>query len=87
MSYMCPRVCQGERLDLGCTAGDYSVTVGDGRCIVLDLHTNQLVCRPPPLQTRPRVLPQGRRSQGEGGRQGTTAGMGITELMGVVIFT
>lgn len=42
---------QGERLDLGCSAGDYEVTVGGGDCVILELRTNQLVCRPP--ETKP----------------------------------
>ncbi|KAI0234412.1 hypothetical protein LSAT2_015310 [Lamellibrachia satsuma] len=44
-------VIKGERLDLGCSAGDYEVTVGGGDCVVLELRTNQLVCRPP--ETKP----------------------------------
>ena len=44
-------ILQGEHLDLGCSAGDYVVTVGQGTCTVLDLQTNQLVCQPP--QTKP----------------------------------
>ncbi|KAI0234406.1 hypothetical protein LSAT2_015304 [Lamellibrachia satsuma] len=44
-------VIQGDRMNHGCSAGDYNVTVGLGQCEVLDLQTNQLVCRPP--KTKP----------------------------------
>ena len=38
-------------MNSGCSAGDYIVTVGLEPCEVLDLQTNQLVCRPP--KTKP----------------------------------
>ncbi|KAK2141614.1 hypothetical protein NP493_5173g00007 [Ridgeia piscesae] len=43
----------GSRLDQGCSASDYSVTVGQGKCEVRELQTNQLTCQPP--NTKPEL--------------------------------
>ncbi|KAK2177081.1 hypothetical protein NP493_619g02021 [Ridgeia piscesae] len=40
-------VIQGDRLNFGCKLDDYTVRLGKGLCPVVELKTNQIVCRPP----------------------------------------
>ena len=38
---------QGEKLDEGCSAEDYRITVGVANCTLVDFSSNQMSCEPP----------------------------------------
>ena len=44
---------QGKKLDDGCSAEDYRITVGVANCTVVDFSSNQITCEPP--VNKPRI--------------------------------